>query len=310
MSQTGNNTPLVSVVVITYNSSATVVETLESIKKQTYPNIELIVTDDCSKDDTVRVSQQWIASNDHRFVRTLIVKSDKNTGVSPNCNRGWKKAEGKWIKFIAGDDRLLPNCIMDYIDYIQSNKEARIIFSKVVPIGNIEEGKKWPWLDVSLLFQELSQKQFRILLCRGNFLPAASAIMCKKVLQDLDGYDESIPLLEDWPFWMKATNSGYKLSFMNKETTEYRFGDASISQRTPSKQYIESSIRCAVLGKHFLRNISLLSRFYFFTMKHANKNILMRILHCFNILNPFYYEYYNSFKRFEVVKTEILNNIS
>lgn len=55
--------PLVSVSVITYNSAKTVLETLESIKAQTYQNLELIVSDDCSTDNTVELCRNWIEQN-------------------------------------------------------------------------------------------------------------------------------------------------------------------------------------------------------------------------------------------------------
>src|SRR5438309_3687253 len=95
--------PLVSVIVLTYNSAITVLETLESIKQQTFRNIELIITDDCSKDNTVEICSNWLNSNKGIFVRVIILEVDKNTGTSANCNRGLKASTGQWIKFIAGD---------------------------------------------------------------------------------------------------------------------------------------------------------------------------------------------------------------
>ena len=70
------NIPLVSVSVITYNSSKTVLETLESVKTQTYPNIELIISDDCSPDNTVEVCREWIEQNKERFVRIEILAAE------------------------------------------------------------------------------------------------------------------------------------------------------------------------------------------------------------------------------------------
>ena len=67
MEMNNSSNPLVSVVV-TYNSSATVLETLDSIKNQTYKNIELIITDDFSKDDTVALCQSWVDTNKERFL--------------------------------------------------------------------------------------------------------------------------------------------------------------------------------------------------------------------------------------------------
>lgn len=73
---------LVSVVVLSYRSAETIVETLESIKNQTYPNIELIITDDASPDNTVQVVQQWIAKNEGALAAIKLVTSDKNTRAS------------------------------------------------------------------------------------------------------------------------------------------------------------------------------------------------------------------------------------
>ena len=104
--------PLVSIIVITYNSSKYVLETLESAKAQTYQNIELIVSDDCSIDNTVEICREWIENNKERFVRTELITAEKNTGIPANCNRGVKAAQGEWVKLIAGDDILYNNCII------------------------------------------------------------------------------------------------------------------------------------------------------------------------------------------------------
>lgn len=86
--------PLFSIIIITYNSSKYVLETLESAKKQTYQNIELVVSDDCSGDDTIKLCAQWIEDNKHRFIRATLVFSQENTGIAANCNRGLKTAKG------------------------------------------------------------------------------------------------------------------------------------------------------------------------------------------------------------------------
>ncbi len=102
---------LVSVVVITYNSAKYVIETLESVKDQTYKNIELVVADDASTDDTLTLVKQWVDANKGRFSGYKVVESEINTGIAPNLNRGIMAATGAYIKPIAGDDLLLNNCI-------------------------------------------------------------------------------------------------------------------------------------------------------------------------------------------------------
>ena len=81
--------PLVSVPVVTYNSANTILETLESIKAQTYPNIELIISDDCSTDNTIELCLEWLELYKERFTRTEVLTVEKNTGVSANVNRCW-----------------------------------------------------------------------------------------------------------------------------------------------------------------------------------------------------------------------------
>ena len=82
--------PLVSIIVITYNSSKYVLETLESAKAQTYQNIELIISDDGSQDETVELCEKWLAENKDRFIDSQIITVEKNTGIPANCNRGVK----------------------------------------------------------------------------------------------------------------------------------------------------------------------------------------------------------------------------
>lgn len=69
--------PLVSVSIITYNSSSTILETLDSIYSQSYQNIELIVSDDCSTDNTVEICKKWIDEHKDRFVRVELLTVEK-----------------------------------------------------------------------------------------------------------------------------------------------------------------------------------------------------------------------------------------
>ena len=123
-----NEQPLVSVRVVTYNSSKTVEETLDSIYNQTYSNIELIISDDCSKDNTVAICRNWIELHKERFVRTEMITVDKNTGVTGNVNRSEEACKGVWVKGIAGDDVLMPNCIQIYMEYVNNHPETVVLF--------------------------------------------------------------------------------------------------------------------------------------------------------------------------------------
>ena len=126
---------LVSVVVITYNSEKYVIETLESIYAQTHKDLELIISDDHSTDNTVGICRQWCNLHKERFSDVEIIESAVNTGIAPNANRGYSLARGEWIKGIAGDDLLMPDCIEQYLAFCNRHPEYPIVFSRAIPFG-------------------------------------------------------------------------------------------------------------------------------------------------------------------------------
>ena len=81
--------PTVTVAITTYNSESYVLETLASIKDQTYPKLALIVSDDASKDNTLEKVNNWLSlgNNKERFEKIQVITVPENTGVSANCNR-------------------------------------------------------------------------------------------------------------------------------------------------------------------------------------------------------------------------------
>jgi alpha-1,3-rhamnosyltransferase len=218
------NNPLVSIIVITYNSSKYVLETLESAKVQTYQNIELIVSDDCSSDDTLEICRSWLNENQQRFKRVELVTSEKNTGIAPNCNRGLKAAKGEWVKLIAGDDILLGNCINEFIDYIQSNNEAKFIFSNILingkQLNNIENNTDFFCLTADRQYNEL---------LKGNILNAPASFMNREATIKSGCFNEKYPLFEDYPFFLKILRNNYKLYKIYMPLVSYRKDNTGIS---------------------------------------------------------------------------------
>jgi glycosyltransferase involved in cell wall biosynthesis len=221
---------LVSVVVVSYNSSAYVTETLDSIYNQSWRDIELIITDDCSSDNTVELCSDWIARNSHRFVNTKLIASDKNGGVSANANRGLNLAKGIWIKFFAADDSMKPNCIAENMAWVSSNPEARVLFSKIDiyrntfdPQNLIETAPQDIYNDDSIMAPGRSaESQHKMLLIcdRIHFTP--SAFLHKETLLSVGGFDERFRILEDYPLWLNLTKNGHKLNFLDAVTVNYR----------------------------------------------------------------------------------------
>ncbi|CDN32794.1 Glycosyl transferase group 2 family protein [Mucinivorans hirudinis] len=225
--------PLVSICVISYNSAATIVETLDSAAAQTYRNIELVVSDDGSRDDTLLIIERWVANNRGRFTDIKIVTAQKNTGITPNCNRAWRAASGEWIKMIAADDIMLPHMVQTYIEYAREHPEDRLLFSPIEIFGDgvLRDGWTTLWADKERVFRALpnAKEQYKYLSSKGNFVPAVSNFINVAVLHSLKGFDEDILFMEDLPFWLNATKNGYTLKIVGSNPlVRYRANDSSI----------------------------------------------------------------------------------
>lgn len=226
--------PLISIIVLTYNSSTTILETLESIKRQTYSNIELIISDDASSDDTVSVCKGWLSENGDRFVRQKLLTVDKNTGVPANENRAISECQGRWLKDIAGDDVLLDTCIADFVEYVICHPDARVVFSRCCPFIVVNGEKKFlreiP-TDNQKRYYTLSVDLQRI--CHYYWqLPFPGPVsFFKKEIFDTYSFDEKYECLEDYPFYMQLLEDKIHIDYMDKVTVLWRRGESLSSTK-------------------------------------------------------------------------------
>lgn len=229
--------PLVSVGVITYNSSKTVIETLDSIYNQTYPNLELIISDDCSKDNTVELCNDWLEKHKERFVRVEIVTVEKNTGVTRNINRACYASKGIWIKVIAGDDCLKYNCIEEIVTFVLSNPGCQIglcgleLFSTDSEISEEHQHRYDQYLEKAK--EGLAAQQRRIL--KEFFLPDPGWFYSESLFEEMGGFDEKWSGTE-WSFSIKVLYSGYCFYALDKKLISYRISSNSISHEMRDRQ--------------------------------------------------------------------------
>lgn len=307
---------MVTVVVTTFNAAFFIIETLESIYEQSYPDLALIISDDCSADSTIAIATDWAAEekNKKRFKSIEIITSSKNTGVSANCNRCLKALETEWFKFIAGDDILLPNCIEDNVNFIKENPKAKIIFSQVKVYNNefLEENyiktipHDFPNNLMNPAFNASDQYRLLLICDRINYTP--SFFSNKKALLAVGGYDENNRLVEDYPMWLKLTSMGERLFYFHKPTVSYRihakatnnigehviFKPSILNSFVIRKKYAHPHLPCEiVLSEHHVYWVSKC-----FQQLGCNKNVKINTIlyntFCF-YFNPFYYLY--SFKK-------------
>lgn len=247
-----SNGPLVSVGILTYNSAKTVLETLESVKAQTYKNIELIISDDASKDGTVEVCRKWIEENKDRFVRCEILTVPENTGIPANANRRIAAAKGEWSKGIAADDLLLPDCVENFVNYVKENPDAKIIFAKMQRFKEVF--KEENFRDITdanaKCFCETyktPKEQYNALLLRMRCSPVTMFAKLE-ILKEIK-YDESFKTIEDYPMWLRLTKAGVKFSYMDKIVAYYRLSQSSISANSFSS--LQKTMKFVLTTKDF-----------------------------------------------------------
>lgn len=292
--------PLVSVVVVTYNSAQYIIETLESIYNQSYKNIELIIADDCSTDDTEVVCVDWLKKNAGRFVNSVFTKTVRNSGVSANLNNGISKSSGEFIKSIAGDDILLEDCIATNLQFFHRHPSTEMAFSRCRPFGTNEVLKKSK--DVfRYSYFSLSNRAFKYHILRSNFVPASTKFTRRSVFDKIGNYNEDIPLLEDWPFLIKAVCNNVNIKFIDEDTVRYRMHESSLSNATVrSERYMRSEKLAKDFALEYQRRVNKLLWFNTIASnKYTNcNNVFAKLFWALLIMiNPLtYYLKYTIFK--------------
>lgn len=107
---------LVSIIMPSYNTGKCIVETIQSVQRQTYRNWELIIVDDCSTDDTDQIVQPLLKDRRIRYL-----KNERNSGAAVSRNYALREAKGKWIAFLDSDDLWLPQKLELQIRFMQEN---------------------------------------------------------------------------------------------------------------------------------------------------------------------------------------------
>lgn len=239
----------VTVSVLTCNSSKTVLETLDSIKAQTYPYLNLNICDDCSTDSTIKLCKKWVKDNHDRFQNVKIATSFKNFGVAFNCNRSLDLCETKYMKEIASDDILEKDCISHFLQYAMSNPTAAICFSKVRRFGvKPSRLKKIPEQFDYKYFMLNTHEQIEYLLLKKNVIPAASAFYNVDMLRQMKlRNDERIPALEDWPKWLNYLKAGGRFGFLDEELVDYRVGNGVSTGAELKTRYLFSNLKFELL---------------------------------------------------------------
>ena len=125
--------PLVSIIVPLYNHAQYIEATLESFANEGHPNLEVVIIDDGSKDDSFAVAQAWLASHPNSFTNAILERQE-NAGITKTLNRLVARAKGEFITMVASDDLLLPGGIQARLAALKHRPDWLAVFGDATVI--------------------------------------------------------------------------------------------------------------------------------------------------------------------------------
>lgn len=201
------NSPLVSVICLCYNHGEFVVESLESVLNQTYPNVELLIADDASSDNSAEVIYKWLEKHPNiPFIHNKI-----NLGNTKTFNNVLKLAKGEFVIDLATDDLLQKDCIAKQINAFHSSsfKNLQIVY------GNAELiDEKGQHLGYYYDQPAPSGDIYRSIIGQYNKICSPSSMVKRKLLNEFGGYNESLAY-EDLDLWIK-TSRKYEIQYIDQ----------------------------------------------------------------------------------------------
>lgn len=247
---------LISIIVPMYNAEMTIENCVNSILRQDYKTIELLLVDDGSTDNTVNICKSLL-HEDNRIV--LLTK--KNGGVSSARNYGLRKAKGEWISFIDADDYVGPEYLLEMIDATELD-EIDIVFSGITVVNDVHKEKI---LRHSVTNQMINNKEDRMGLIKSCFDKTHFVFygMCTQTIgypfsklfrrECIEGlfFAENVPVREDALFVADAIYNSKRIVFINNASYYYRnqSNSASMKYRPNYSQEVqeylcELKVRC------------------------------------------------------------------
>lgn len=221
--------PIVSVIVLTYKKFDYFKECIDSILKQTYSRIELIISDDGSENFNRDFIEGYINENKKSNIVSVQIIHHPNLGTVKNYNQAIKASHGKYIVNLAVDDCFYDESAVSNIAEFFEETKALIVtaYREVYDEKFQEEIERLPYR--KYLSTLRTNKNIYQILCKGNFFSGACTYYSKAFFEQYGLFSESYVLLEDYPKYLEATRRGCPIGFLEKTTLKYRMGGISTS---------------------------------------------------------------------------------
>lgn len=216
------NMPKISVILPAYNAEKYIKEAIDSVLLQTYRDFELIILNDCSKDNTEQIIRSY---EDDRIV---YLKNQVNMGVAATLNRGLAAATGEYIARMDADDVSLPRRFEMQAAYLDTHPDVAVLGTALERFG---EGIP---TQIRRFSQNSAQMKADMLFACGLAHP--SVMMRRQVILGLGGYDLEFEGMEDYELWCRVSQE-HQVAALDEVLLRYRIHPQQVT-KNPSEKYI------------------------------------------------------------------------
>lgn len=271
--------PLVSICIPTYNAAIYIAEAMDSAIAQTYSNLEIVVSDDASKDNTLSI----IKSYKNKITIPIYVYEHEHKGIGANWNYCVTQAKGDYIKFLFQDDVLKPNCILKMMEMALANPSVGLVYCKrefiyqrlttklkdfISYYGNLHE--YWDKIIVSqgILSGKTYLKDKHLLNSPKNKIGEPTNVLLAKTCFDTVGwFNEELQQALDSDYWYRVM-CYYDVGFIDDFLVNFRLHDKQASNINKKREIPDKDL----LYKQYYK--------YLFWQLHAkNKFKLLKLYH-------------------------------
>jgi glycosyltransferase involved in cell wall biosynthesis len=203
-------TALVSVIVPTYNQAKYLKYALDSVQRQTFKDFECIIVNDGSTDNTEEIANIFVLS-DKRFKYVF----QENSGLSAARNAGIAISKGEYLAFLDSDDTWEPRMLQETVNVLNTHLELSIVYGACDLIDEFG-------VVISKKISPGPRKNYVADLAISCIFVVNSALTRKLVFLEVGLFDTNLKASEDWDFWLRAADNGYKFGFVDKLVCHYR----------------------------------------------------------------------------------------
>ena len=256
----------VTIVIPIYKVAAYIADCLRSVYAQTYPQLEVILVNDATPDDSMEQAASWIDKLRERF-EVKVVNHEHNRGLSAARNTGIKEATGGWIYFLDSDDEITPDCIELMVKEVEKHPDVDFV------IGGVKvEGGNWKYPLLCGTYIDNNQEILQDYVAEKWYVMACNILYRKTYLLQNELWFREGLLHEDLLFSFQVANTARTMAAVHADTYIYKVRSVgSISTHLKSKNFKD----ILEINKEKIKYILL---------EYENNNFIIPFSYCLDII--------------------------